>query len=101
MRRVPLLPQELGRAQEEAGALFPAHHVGPLVDQHWEIAPRLDPARVEVAEDRLAGRSYGEALGQLFAAGVGHPGDFGCEALDVLRLTAQEALRHEQREVRV
>ena len=28
-----LLPQELGGAQEKAGAHFPANHIGPLVDE--------------------------------------------------------------------
>ena len=97
----PFLPQKLGGAQEKDGPLFPAHHVGPLVDQQRQVAPGLDPLRVEVAEDRLAGRADGQALLQLLAAGVGDPGDFGREPLDVLGLACQKALGHEQREIGV
>ena len=92
MGGVAFLPQELGRAQEEDGALFPAHDVAPLVDQHRQVAPRLDPLRIEVAEDRLAGRPQRQALLQLFAARVGHPGDLGREALDVFGLALEKAL---------
>ena len=52
---VPLLPQELGRAQEQARAHLPPDHVRPLVDQQREIAVRLDPLREHRIDDRLRG----------------------------------------------
>ena len=101
MGGVSLLPQELGRAQEEHRSLFPAHDVGPLVDQQRQVAPRLDPLRVEVAEDRLTGRPNGQALLKLLAACMRHPGDLRREALDVLGLSLEEAFGDEQREIGV
>ncbi len=98
---VALLPEELGGAQEEAGAHLPAHHVGPLVDEQRQVAVAVDPVREEVADDRLGGRADDVGLVERLAAGVGDDGELGREALDVLGLLGDEALGDEQREVGV
>ena len=81
--------------------LLPADDVAPLVDQHRQVAPGLDPLGVHRPDDRLGGRADREPLGQLLVAALGDPGHLGREAGDVLGLLAQEALRDEQREVGV
>ena len=70
VRGVPLLPEELGRAQEEARAQLPAHDVGPLVDEQRQVAVALHPAREGGADDGLRGRPHDERLLQL-GLGVG------------------------------
>ena len=114
---VPLLPQEFGGAQEQARAHFPAHDVGPLVDQHRQIAVALDPLAVRIPDDRLAGGPDDQLFLQLRRR-IGHHGDLAVhldrlqarvrddsaflgEALHVLGFLGQEALRNEQREVGV
>jgi hypothetical protein len=87
---VALLPQELGGPQEHAGALLPAHDVGPLVHEQREVAVAVDPAGEEVADDGLAGRADDVGLVELFAAGVGDDRELGREALDVLGLLGDE-----------
>ena len=49
---------------------------------------RLNPLGHELPNHRFRRRSYHDGLTQLFAAGVGHNGQLGTEALDVLGLTA-------------
>ena len=49
VRRVALLPEELGRAQEQPRAHLPAHDVGPLVDEQRQIAVALHPLRERIA----------------------------------------------------
>ncbi len=46
VRGVALLPEKFGRAQEQARAHFPAHDVGPLVDEDGQVAVGLHPLRV-------------------------------------------------------
>ena len=42
--RVPLLPEELARADEGGGVLeLPPDDVGPLVEPEGQVAPRADP----------------------------------------------------------
>jgi len=53
MRGVPLLPEELPCAQEEARTEFPAHDVGPLVVEQRQVAVGLDPAGVRRPDDGL------------------------------------------------
>ena len=50
---VTFLPEEFGRAQENAWPHFPAHDIGPLVDENGQIAIRLHPLRVTRADDCL------------------------------------------------
>ncbi len=101
MRRMPLLPQKLERAQEGARGLLPAHDVGPLIDEDGEVAVRLDPFRVHRADDGFRGGADGQALAQLLAAAFSDPGDFGREPLDVLRLAHEQPFGDEQREIGV
>ncbi len=99
--RMPFLPQELERAQERARGFLPAHDVGPLVDEHREIAVRLNPLGVHHAEHDFGRGADRQALAQLFVAPLGDPRDLRREALDVLGFAHEEALGNEQREVRV
>jgi hypothetical protein len=101
VRGVPLLPEELGRAQEQPRHLLPADDVRPLVDQDRQVAPRLHPLGVHRADDRLGRRPDDEPLLELLVAAVRHPGHLRREALDVLGLLHQQALGDEQREVGV
>ncbi len=112
VRGVAFLPEKLGRAQENAGAHFPPHHVGPLVQQQWQVAIRLHPFRVGCADDRLRGGPHDERLGQpsrrhQLALGVHlqpvmrHDRAFLGEAGHVLGLLFEIAERDEKREVGV
>ena len=101
VRRVTLLPQELGGAQEQARPQLPAHDIGPLVDQQGQVAVALHPLGEEAVDDRLGGGADDEWLLQLLAAAVGHHGELGGEPLDVLGLELQEGFGDEQREVGV
>lgn len=101
VRGVPLLPEELAGAQEDPGAQLPADHVGPLVEQQREVAVGVDPLGHELADDGLAGGTHHDRLGELLAAAVGDDRELRREALDVLGLALEVALRDEQREVRV
>ncbi len=112
MRRMPFLPQELGGAQEQPRAHFPAHDVGPLVDQQRQVAIALHPARERIADDRLRRRPDDERLLELAR---GHELAVGVdlepmvrddrallrEALDVRGFLLQERQRDEQRKVGV
>ena len=73
----------------------------PLVDQQRQIAPALDPLGEHGVDDRLGRRTDDQRLFQLLAASVGHHGGFGGKPLHVLRFLREEALRYEEREVRV
>ena len=101
VRGVPFLPEELERAQEEPRAHLPAHDVRPLVDEQRQIAIALHPLGEHRVDDRLGRGPNDQRLVELLAAAVRDDGDFGREAFDVLRLLGEEALRDEQREVRV
>ncbi len=114
---VALLPEELGGAQEEAGAHLPAHHVGPLVDEQRQVAVALDPAREGGADDGLGGRADDVGFGQFpggdhaglaglgvllgLEAVMGDDRALGGEALDVLGLLLEVGERDEEREVGV
>ena len=68
VRGMTFLPEEFGRAQEQARAHLPAHDVRPLVDEQRQIAIALDPALERVADDRLRRRPDDQ---RLFELGVG------------------------------
>ena len=115
MGGVALLPQELRRPEEHAGAHLPPHHVRPLVAQYGQVAVALDPVLVRAPDDGLARRTHDELLLQLrtrvhhHAAAVRrvhqpvvrHHGALLRKTLHVLGLAAQEALRDKQREISV
>ncbi len=109
---VAFLPEEFGCAEKEARTHFPAHDVGPLVDQDRQVAIGLHPLRVGRADDCLRSRPNDERLGQRtgrhhFSLGVhfqpmmGHDRAFLGEAFDVLRLFLHVAERNEEREIGV
>ena len=95
------LPEKFRGAQKHARAQLPANHVGPLVHQHGQVAPALDPLGEEVADDGLRRRTDDVRLFQFLAAGDGHHGQLRREAFDVLGFLVQKALRDQQREIHV
>jgi len=101
VRGVALLPEELRGAQEHTRAQLPADDVCPLVDEHRQIAPALDPTGEEVPDDRLRGRADDIGLFQFLAAGHCHHRQLRRETLHMLSFLAHEALRDEKREVSV
>ena len=101
MRGVAFLPQEFGGAQEHARAQLPADDVGPLVHQHGQIAPALNPLGEEVADDGFRRGPDDVGLFERLAAGDGDHGQLRREAFHVLGFFLQETLRNQQREVHV
>ena len=114
MRGMPFLPQEFAGAQEHAGAHFPAHDIGPLVGQQWQVTPALHPARHRIADNRLGGRTDYQRLFELrfgigdqpaFTVGdqpvMGDHRHFLGEAFDMLRLTLEIRQRDEDREIAI
>ncbi len=101
VRGVALLPEELGGAKEHAGAQLPADDVGPLVEEHGQVAIALDPLREEVADDGFRRRADDVGLFQLLAARDGDDGELGRETFDVFGFLLQKALRDQQREIDV
>ena len=93
VRGVTFLPEELGRAQEEAGTQLPPHDVGPLVQQQGKVAVALDPLRHVLADHRLAGRTDDDGLLELLATGHRDDRELGAEALDVLGLALGSTTR--------
>ena len=75
--------------------------VGPLIYQHGQIAPALNPLAEEVADDGFRGRPDHVGLFECLASGDGDHGQLRREAFDVLGFFLQEALRNQQREVHV
>ncbi len=80
----PFLPEKFQRAQEKLGAQLPAHHAVPLIDEHGQIAIRLNPFRVGVADDGFRSGADDERLFQLFAAANRDHGKFRRESRDVM-----------------
>ena len=99
--RVTLLPEELGRAQEEPGPQLPPHHVRPLVVEQGQIAVGLDPARI-CAPDGCLGRGPNhERLVEHRSARLGHNRDLRREPVDEVALSGEHRLWNQQREVDV
>ena len=78
-------------------AQFPAHHAVPLIDQHRQVAVRLNPLRIGIADDRFRGRADHQRLFEFFAAAVGHDRQFRGKSRDVGFLLFDEAARDQQR----
>ncbi len=72
MCRMPLLPQKLGGADKQSRPQFPAHHVRPLIYEHGQIAPRLNPAGKGRVDDCFGCGADHERLIKLLAACVCH-----------------------------
>ena len=87
--------------RKRARGLFPAHHIGPLVDENGQIAVALHPLGVHLADDGLRGRTDDQLFGELLPACVRDDGDLGSKALDVLGLALQIALGDQQGEIGV
>ena len=112
---VALLPEELGGAEEHAGAHLPTDHVGPLVAEDGQVAVGLDPVLIGAPDDGFGGGAHDEFFLELgggvdddaFAVGVVHQtvvGDDGAllgEAFHVFGLTAEEAFGDEEGEIGV
>ena len=115
MRRMALLPQELGGTQEQARTHLPAHDVRPLVAEDRKVAVRLDPVFIGVPDDGLRRGTHDQllfelsigvyhdalAFGIVLQAVVRHHGALLGKALDMVRLLREEGLGDEQREIGV
>ena len=113
VRGMAFLPEEFGGAQEHAGAHFPTHDIGPLVDQHGQVAPALHPAAERRADHRFRRRPHDQRLLQL-RFGIGHQlavlldqpvmrddRHFLGEAVDMLGLLLEIGERDEEREIAI
>ena len=110
---VAFLPEELGGAQEQPGAQFPADDVGPLVDENRQVAVTLNPVLVLRPDDGFAGGADDERFLQFgfriddhlaidgFEAVVGDNRAFLGEAGSVLFFLGEVRKRNEQREIGV
>ena len=96
-----LLPQELRGPQEETGSHLPTHDIGPLIDQQRQITVGLNPIAVGIPDDCLRSGTDDVRLFQFLATSVGDHGQFGGEALHVLRFLFEETLGDQHREVGV
>ena len=91
VRGVALLPQELGRTQEQPSAHFPTHDVRPLVHEHRQVAVTLHPLGVHRVDDRLRRGADHIRLLELLAAGLSDHRELGREAFHMLLLALDEA----------
>ena len=112
---MPLLPQELGRPQEQARTHLPTHHVSPLVAKNRQVAVRLNPIFIGIPDNGLGGRAddqlllepgigiddHALAVGIVFQPVMGHHGALLGKPLDMMRLLAEKRLRDKQREISV
>src|ERR1039458_4286683 len=87
--------------RKHAGEQLPADHVGPLIEQHGQVAPAVNPLGEEVPHNGLRRRPDDVRLFQFLAACDGDYGQFRGKAFHVLGFLAQETLRDEQREIHV
>ena len=62
---VALLPQKLGGAQKQAGTHFPTHHVGPLVNEQWQVAVALNPVFVSAPDNGFRCRTHNKLFLEL------------------------------------
>ena len=65
MRGMAFLPKKFRRAQQNARAHFPPHHIRPLVEQHRQVAIGFDPFRHRLADHRFRGRAHDQRFFQL------------------------------------
>ena len=59
------LPKKFAGAQKHSRPHFPANDIGPLVGQHRQIAPRLDPPAHRRADHRFGSWPDNQRLLQL------------------------------------
>ena len=98
---VPFLPQKLPVAQEGATGFLPAQHAAPLVILHGQVTVGLNHLGEVVAEQRLGSGTDAVALLQLLVAAHGHPGALGSEALHMVFLLLQQALRNQHGHIHI
>ncbi len=101
VRRVALLPEELGRSQKRSCHFLPTDDVRPLIDEDGQVAPRLHPLGVHGPDDRFRRWPDHEPFLQLLSASVRDVGDLRREPFDVFGLPVQQVLGNEEREVRI
>ena len=73
----------------------------PLVIELGQVPPGVDDVGVVLAEERLGGGPDAQPVLQLLAAAHGDPGALGGEALHVVLLFLEQALRDQHRQVHV
>ena len=76
MCRVAFLPQEFARSQKYSRTHFPPDHIGPLVDEQWQVPIAADPPGKRITDNRFRGRPYHQRLGQLAGRYQGAVGFF-------------------------
>ena len=101
MRGVTFLPEKLRRAQERPRDLLPADHIGPLIDEHGQVAPRLHPPGVHRPDHHFGGRAHDQFLLEVLVAAARHPRHLRRESVDMFLLFHEQAFGNEQREIRV
>ena len=117
MGRMPFLPQEFRRAQEDSRPHFPAHHVAPLVDFEGQVPVTGGPAGESRADDGFRGGTDDEGFRKLpggnhaclaggfillrFQPVVGDYGAFRGEAFGMLRFLFQIGDRNQEGEIGV
>ena len=94
-----LLPQKLSRTEEGAGRLLPPQDRAPLVVHLRQIPVGMDIPGIEIRKQRLRRRPHAHALFQLLGAPMCHPGNLRREALDMILLLLEQALRNQARQV--
>mmetsp|Transcript_64495 Transcript_64495/g.140417 ORF Transcript_64495/g.140417 Transcript_64495/m.140417 type:complete len:214 (-) Transcript_64495:520-1161(-) len=99
---MPLLPEELPRAQERRCLLhLPSHNAAPLVELDGEISVGLHPIGVRSVHGRLARGTDSHWLFDVLVAELRHPGQLRREVVEVVLLLLNVALRDEHGEVAV
>ena len=99
VRGMAFLPQEFTGPQESPWPQFPAHHIGPLIDQQRQVAIRLNPIGKGLADDRF--RSWSNHIGffQFLTSSMGDDCKFRTETFNVFRFALNVTLRDEEWEV--
>src|SRR5690606_28554011 len=85
----------------EPCAHLPPHDVGPLVVEQRQVAIALHPLREAGIDDRLGGGPHDKGFFELLPPTVRYYRGLRRKSLYVLGLLLQEALRDEEREVRI
>ena len=98
---MPLLPEELARAQERTRRFFPTHYVCPLIELERKIAIRTYPFTVHAADYGFGSGTQYEFFGKLRVADVRYRRHFGREPFHMLGFAHQKRLRYEHREIRI
>mmetsp|Transcript_12635 Transcript_12635/g.46666 ORF Transcript_12635/g.46666 Transcript_12635/m.46666 type:complete len:337 (+) Transcript_12635:2355-3365(+) len=99
---MPLLPQELARADERRGILeLPPDDVAPLIQLQRQIPVTANPLCVERVHDGFRGWTDRNVLLQFRVPGLGHPRNLGGKVFHVILLGLEGRLGHEHGELSV